>query len=204
MIPMTNSILSTLLVCFMVHSEQAGAQSQVGQAAAQPPQVAVDAPTDYVIGPEDVLGIVFWKEADISGDVTVRPDGRITLPVIGEMQVAGLQPEQLQVQILARASKYLAEPNVTVVVRAINSRRVFVTGRVTTPGGHLLKGPLNVMQAIALAGGLTEYADAKNIAVLRASNGRTTRFLFNYKDVAKGKNLEQNIPLLPGDTVVVP
>ncbi len=131
-------------------------------------------PDDFVIGAEDVLGVVFWREADISGDVTVRPDGRITLPVIGEMQAAGLRPAELQRQIVAASAKYLTEPNVAVVVRAINSRRVFITGRVTTPGGHPLKGPLNVMQAIALAGGLTEYADAKNIAVLRAIKGGTS------------------------------
>lgn len=167
-------------------------------------QPDTEVPNDFVIGPEDVLGVVFWREPDISGDVTVRPDGRITLPVIGEMQAAGLRPKELQEQILSAASKYLTDPNVAVVVRTINSRRIFVTGRVTTPGTHLLKGPLTVMQAIALAGGLTEYADAKNISILRASSGRAERFKFNYKDVVRGKNLEQNIQLLPGDTVVVP
>ena len=177
---------------------------QVAPPPPPPGQQAEVAPDDYVIGPEDVLGVVFWREADISGDVTVRPDGRITLPVIGELQAAGLRPEELRQRIAAGAAKYLTEPNVAVVVRAINSRRIFVTGRVTTPGGHLLKGPLTVMQAIALAGGLTEYADAKNITVLRTINGRTSRFPFNYKDVARGKKLEQNVLLLPGDTVVVP
>jgi polysaccharide biosynthesis/export protein len=180
------------------------AQTRPQPAPVEPPPAAVTVPTDFEIGPEDVLGVVFWREADISGDVTVRPDGRITLPVIGEMQAAGLRPEQLQAQITAAAAKYLTDPNVAVVVRTINSRRIFVTGRVTTPGAHLLKGPLNVMQAIALAGGLTEYADAKNIAVLRSTNGRTERFTVNYKDIAKGKKIEQNILLKPGDTVVVP
>ncbi|MBL8135083.1 MAG: polysaccharide biosynthesis/export family protein [Acidobacteria bacterium] len=176
-----------------------------GQPAAppQPPPVA-EAAADYVIGAEDVLGVVFWREPDISGDVTVRPDGRITLPVIGEMQAAGLTPAKLQAQIVAAAGKYLTAPNVAVVVRTINSRRVFVTGRVLTPGSHALKGPLTVMQAIALAGGLTEFANAKGITVLRATADGNQRFKFNYKDVANGKNLEQNILLLPGDTVVVP
>ena len=195
-------VVSALLVCAAIVPVEAAPQAQPRPAAVAP--APAEAPDDYVIGAEDVLGVVFWREADISGDVTVRPDGRITLPVIGEMQAAGLTPEQLRVQILAGAAKYLTDPNVAVVVRAINSRRVFVTGRVTTPGGHLLKGPLNVMQAIALAGGLTEYADAKNITVLRTTDARSVRFQFNYKDVARGKNLEQNIPLLPGDTVVVP
>ena len=202
--PMTNFLLSGVLVCTMVIPIAATTQAGSPQTPAGGAQAPADTPQDYVVGAEDVLGVVFWREADISGDVTVRPDGRITLPVIGEMQAAGLRPAELQARIVAAAAKYLTDPNVVVVVRTINSRRVFVTGRVTTPGGQLVKGPLNVMQAIALAGGLTEYADAKNIAVLRTTDGRTTRFQFNYKDVAKGKNLEQNILLLPGDTVVVP
>ncbi len=174
-----------------------------GQPAVPPAPVAEEV-ADFVIGAEDVLGVVFWREPDISGDVTVRPDGRITLPVIGEMQAAGLTPAQLQTQIVAAAGKYLTAPNVAVVVRTINSRRVFVTGRVLTPGSHALKGPLTVIQAIALAGGLTEFANAKGIMVLRVTPTANHRFKFNYKDVANGKNLEQNILLLPGDTVVVP
>lgn len=161
-------------------------------------------PPDYVVGPEDVLGVLFWREPDISGDVTVRPDGRITLPLIGEVRAAGLRPEQLKDQIQAAARKYLADANAAVVVRQINSRKVFVTGKVTTPGTFSLAGPRTVMQVIALAGGLNEYADAKNITVIRNHNGRSQSFKFNYKDVARGKKLEQNIQLEPGDTVVVP
>lgn len=171
-------------------------------APAAPAEVAL--PDDYVVGPEDVLGVVFWREAELSGDVTVRPDGRVTLPVVGELQAAGLRPEDLKKQIETAAAKYVTDPNVTVVVRAINSRRVFVTGRVTTPGVHLLKGPLTVMQAIALSGGVTEFADAKNIKVLRIVHGKSVTLPFNYKDVVRGRKLEQNILLLPGDTVVVP
>jgi polysaccharide export outer membrane protein len=203
MTPMANSILSGVLLCAVSIPLEAVAQIAPGPAPAAA-QVAAELPADFVIGPDDVLGVVFWKEPDLTSDVTVRPDGRITLPVIGELAAAGLRPEQLQTEIVARASKYLTAPNVQVVVRTINSRRVFVTGRVTTPGGHLLNGPLTVMQAIALAGGLTEYADAKNIAVLRTTSKGTVRFQFNYKDVAKGKNLQQNIVLQPGDTLVVP
>jgi len=161
-------------------------------------------PSDYVIGPDDVLGIVFWREAELSGDVVVRPDGRITLPVIGEMMAVGLRPEQLQKEIQEAATKYINDPNVAVVVRTINSRKVFVTGRVTTPGTYDLKTAITIMQAIALAGGLTEYADAKNITVLRSKNGQTQVLKFNYRDVAKGKNLDQNVLLLPGDTIIVP
>ena len=200
---MTTSILAVLLVG-VVGVPAAATPMQVAPPPPPTGQRAEVAPDDYVIGPEDVLGVVFWREADISGDVTVRPDGRITLPVIGELQAAGLRPEELRQRIAAGAAKYLTEPNVAVVVRAINSRQVYVTGRVTTPGKHPVIGPLTVMQAIALAGGLTEYADAKNITVLRTVNGQTSRFPFNYKDVARGKKLEQNVLLLPGDTVVVP
>lgn len=161
-------------------------------------------PTDYVIGAEDVLGVVFWREAELSGDVIVRPDGRITLPVIGELVAAGLTPPQLQKQIHDAATKYINDPNVAVVVRTINSRKVFVTGRVTTPGTYDLKQSTTVLQAIALAGGLTEYADAKNITVLRTRNGKTEVLKFNYRDVAKGRRLDQNVLLGPGDTIVVP
>jgi len=174
------------------------------QAAAPVAQPAAELPSDYVIGAGDVLGIVFWREAELSGDVAVRPDGKVTLPVIGEIVAAGLHPSVLQEQLIAAAKKFVNDPNVAVVVRTINSRKVFVTGRVTAPGSHALLGPLSVMQAIALAGGLTEYADGKNITVLRSENGQSRTFKFNYKDVARGKNVEQNIQLRPGDTVVVP
>ena len=181
----------------------ASAQSQRGTPSnrAEP---AAAVPADYVIGPEDVLGIVFWREAEMSGDVTVRPDGRITLPLIGEIQAQGLRPEALRDQIQVAAGKYIADANVAVVIRLINSRKVFITGKVTSPGTFSLAGPRNVMQLIALAGGLTEFADSKNITIMRDAGGLTRSFKFNYKDVAKGKKLEQNIALQPGDTIVVP
>jgi polysaccharide export outer membrane protein len=169
-----------------------------------PPPTAVAVPADYVIGPEDVLGVVFWRDQEMSGDVTVRPDGMVTLPLIGDVQAAGLKPEALKDQIQTAAAKFLNDANVTVVVRQINSRKVFITGQVATPGAYPLTGPRTVMQLIALAGGLNEYADSKNISIMRVEQGRTRSFRFNYKDVAKGKNLQQNIQLLPGDTVVVP
>jgi len=170
----------------------------------QPAPVATDAPADYVIGPEDVLGIVFWREPELSGDTTVRPDGRISLPVIGDMTASGLTPAALQAAITTAAAKYITGANVAVVVRTINSRKIFVTGRVTTPGAHTLVGPLTVLQALALSGGLMEYANAKNVTVIRNEGGRVQTFKFNYKDVVKGKALEQNILLRPGDTVLVP
>jgi polysaccharide export outer membrane protein len=179
-------------------------QSPTIVAAPGPASVAPATPSDYVIGPEDVLGVLFWRDQEMSGDILVRPDGRITLPLIGEMQAAGVRPEVLRGQIQAAADKYLSDTNVTVVVRQINSRKVYITGEVTTPGSYPITGPRSVMQLIALAGGVSEYADSNNISIMRIQNGQTVIFKFSYKDVAKGKKLEQNIPLQPGDTVVVP
>jgi polysaccharide export outer membrane protein len=185
------------------HAQSANAVPRPAPVTDQGASLAV--PADYVIGPEDVLGIVFWREPEMTGDVTVRPDGMITLPLAGDLRAIGLKPEGLREEIKKAASKYLEDLNVTVVVRQINSRKVFITGEVRTPGGYPLAGPRTVMQLIALAGGLTEYADSKGITVMRnEANGATRSFKFNYKDVAKGKNVAQNILLQPGDTVVVP
>ena len=164
----------------------------------------VEVPAEYVIGPEDILGINFWRDADMTGDVTVRPDGRITLPLLGDINAAGLTPYALKESIQKTAAKLLEDPTVTVIVRQINSRKVFITGEVNTPGSYPLTGPRSVMQLIALAGGLTEYADKKNISIMRVEGTTTRSFKLNYDEVSKGKKLEQNILLKPGDTVVVP
>jgi len=157
-------------------------------------------PTDYVIGPDDVLGIVFWRDADMTGDVTVRPDGLITLPLLKELKAAGLTPEQLRDQIQKAAGQFIEDPNVTVVVRQINSRNIFITGQVVRPGGYPVSGQMTVLQLIAIAGGLTEFADGKAI-ITRANIAKP--FQFNYNDVSKGNKMEQNILLKPGDTVIV-
>lgn len=199
---------AVLLLATTLATTGAALDAQAPSPAAPPPAAqaerGVEQPADYVIGPDDVLGIVFWREPDISGDVTVRPDGKVSIPVIGEIQAAGLLPSALREQIAKAATKYLAEPNVAVVVRAINSRKVFVTGLVTNPGAYPLSGPMTVMQAIAVAGGLQEYADAGKLMILRDEGGRPVTLKFNYRDVSKGRNLEQNIRLKPGDTIVVP
>jgi polysaccharide biosynthesis/export protein len=161
-------------------------------------------PSDYVIGPEDVLAVVYWREKDLSAEVTVRSDGKISLPLLNDVEAAGLTPTELRDRLTAASQRFVADPNVTVVVRQMNSRKVFITGEVAKPGTYPLSGPTTVLQLIALAGGLREYADAKNISILRAEKGRSVSFRFNYKDVASRKNLGQNIELKPGDTVVVP
>ena len=164
----------------------------------------VDVPSEYVIGPGDVLGIVFWREKELSGDVAVLPDGRITLPLLNEIGAAGLKPEELRARIVEAARKFVTDPTATVVVRQINSRRVFITGMVGKPGPYPIYQPITVLQLIATAGGLLEYAKGDEILVIRTENNRQVSFKFNYKEVSKSKSLGQNIELKPGDTVVVP
>ena len=164
----------------------------------------VTPPAGYVIGPDDVLTVVFWGEKDMSAEVAVRPDGKISLPLINDIDAAGLTPDQLMANVAAAAAKYLENPAVTVGVKQINSRKVFISGEVAKPGGYPLTGPTTVLQLIALAGGLSEFADTKNIVVMRTENGRPMGYKFNYKDVLRRRNLKQNIELKPGDTVVVP
>jgi polysaccharide export outer membrane protein len=161
-------------------------------------------PAGYVIGPEDVLTVVFWRDKEMSADVVVRPDGRISLPLLQDVEAAGYSPDELRARLVKLAAKYLEEPNATVVVKEIHSRKVFVTGQVGKPGSYPLIVEMNVLQMIAHVGGLLEYADAKNIVVLRHENGNERRFKFNYKDVVKGKSMDQNIRLKPGDTIIVP
>jgi polysaccharide export outer membrane protein len=161
-------------------------------------------PAGYVIGPDDVLSIVFWYEKDMSADAVVRPDGKISLPLLNEIQASGLTPEELRKSITAAANDYVADPRVVVVVKAINSRKVFITGQVHKPGPYPLGGPTTVLQLIAMAGGLQDWADSKKITIIRNENGRPSTYLFNYNDVERRKNVAQNIELKPGDTVMVP
>ncbi len=181
-------------------------QAKAGPQKQAPPVVApaVPPPPGYVIGPEDVLSVQYWREANVSAEVTVRPDGMISLPLLNDVAAAGLTPEQLRDRINALAMKFFEDPNVTVTVRTINSRKAFITGQVTRPGPYQLTAPTTVLQLISMAGGLTEFAKQKDISVMRVESGKQLRFPFNYKDVAKGKNLKQNIELKPGDTVIVP
>jgi polysaccharide biosynthesis/export protein len=161
-------------------------------------------PIGYVIGPDDVLSVLFWRDKEMSTDVAVRPDGKISIPLLNEVDASGLTPEQLREKLTSAASKFLEDPNVTVVVKAINSRKVHITGAVGRPGPYPLSGPTTVLQLIAMAGGLNEFAKTKEIMIVRAENGRQVAYKFNYKDIAAGKNLKQNIELKPGDIVVVP
>lgn len=158
----------------------------------------------YIIGPEDVLSVNVWKEPEVSSSVPVRPDGKISLPLLNDVQAAGLTPSQLTADITDKLKKYLEQPRVTVVVTAINSRRVYLLGQVMRPGAFPLLPGMTVLQALSSAGGLGEFAHSKDIYVLRTENGKQQKLSFNYKAVVKGLNNAQNILLKPGDTIVVP
>lgn len=205
----THTLLPLVIITLTGHASPS-AQAQdparsVGPAHASLPAAGVvTPPPDYVIGAEDVLSVVFWRDKDMSGDVTVRPDGKISLPLINDIQAAGLTPDQLRAAVETAAKRFLEDPNAAVMVKEIKSRKVYITGQVARPGPYPLGGPTTVLQALATAGGLLEYADAKNIVVMRTENGRTLSYKFNYKDVIRRKRIEQNITLRPGDTVVVP
>jgi polysaccharide biosynthesis/export protein len=161
-------------------------------------------PPGYVIGASDVLSVQFWRDKDLSTDaITVRPDGMISLPLINEIKAAGLTPEQLRVKLAEAAGKFVEDPDVAVMVREIKSRNVFITGNVAKPATYPLNSEMNVLQLIAVAGGLLEYANSKNIVVVRMEDGRQQFFKFNYNEVISQKRTAQNIFLKPGDTVVV-
>jgi polysaccharide biosynthesis/export protein len=158
---------------------------------------------DYVIGADDTLHISVWKEPDLTETLPVRPDGKISMPLLNDITAAGLTPLQLRDTITERLRKYIADPRVTVVVTGMNSRRVFVTGEVTHTGPMTLLPHMTMLQALAQAG-FTQFANPKAIYLLRNENGKQQKLPFNYKEVVKGNHPEQNIELRPGDTIVVP
>lgn len=185
-------------------SQRPTADAQAAPADEAAPAPGITPPAGYVIGPEDVLEVVFWREKDLSGQVMVRPDGMVSFPLLNDVQAAGLTPDEFRQKLLVAASRYVENPSAAVIVRQINSRKVFITGEVNKPGAYALGGQLNVLQLLTLAGGLKEYADEDKIAIMRTVDDKQVRFLFNYKDVVRGRHIEQNIQLEPGDTVIVP
>jgi polysaccharide export outer membrane protein len=177
------------------------AQARNGGAVTTAPPVAL--PADYVIGVDDILSVVFWKERDLSAEVVVRPDGKISLPMLNDVPAAGMTPEQLAEAIAKTATKYIRDPGATVMVREIRSRKVYVVGEVTKPGAFSLGNGMTVLQALAEAGGFTEYAKKSEVVIVRMESGTERRYKFNYNDVMRGKNTAQNIRLLAGDTILV-
>lgn len=176
-------------------------QSEEGMAPLDESEPA--APVDhgtYVIGAEDQLAIRVWREPEVSGSVIVRPDGMITMPLIGEVQAAGKTPNQLKEAIAEQLSEYLTRPEVLVSVTGIRSKKYYITGQVNSTGSFPLVVPTTILEALSGAGGFQQWANTKKIVILRGSK----RIPFNYKDVIKGKNLDQNIYLENGDHIIVP
>ena len=198
------TIFATLLG-MSVLTVTASAQTISGPKPDVAPPAAQDstAPSDYVIGADDQLKITVWKEPDLSEQLPVRPDGKISMPLLNDVTAAGLTPLQLKDSLTEKLKKYIADPRVTVVVTAMNSRRIFVTGEVNHTGPMVLLPHMTVLQALAAAG-FNQFANLKCIYLLRNESGKQVRLPFNYKEVVKGNHPEQNIPLQPGDTIVVP
>ena len=172
---------------------------------AKPPAPVAKAPlpSDYVIGVEDVLTVVFWREKDMSAEVVVRPDGKISLPMLNDVPAAGMTPESLAASIEKAATKFVRDPGTTVIVKEIRSRKVYIIGEVNRPGPISLAADLNVLRALGEAGGFTEVAKKGDVVIVRTEGGTERRFKFNYNEVVRGDNLQQNIKLLPGDTIIV-
>jgi len=187
---------SVAVLCAALGASVAGCGGARVAAVVARPQIP------YVIGADDVLTVTFWQDRTPM-DVVVRPDGKISMPLLNDLQAAGHTPEQLAGALEKVAAKYITEPQATVIVKESRSRRVFILGEVGSPGMVALIGDMNVLQLIAVGGGLLEYADKKNIVIIRTENGLERRFKFNYNEVVDGKKVEQNILLQPGDTVVV-
>ena len=159
---------------------------------------------DYVIGPDDVLDVSVWKEQELTRSLQVRPDGKISMPLLGDVQAAGLTPGQLGQSVSEKLKKYLTAPQVTVILTQINSQRVYVTGEVTRPGAYPVLPGMTILQAITSAGGLTQFANSKKIFLMRDENHIQTKYAFSYKEVLDGRKAEENLPVKAGDTIVVP
>jgi polysaccharide biosynthesis/export protein len=209
--------IGAALTLLVLLSLPASAQSN---SAPAPPAAATDKPPDdksrpgaraahsdnsYVIGADDVLAINVWKEPEVSRSVPVRSDGKISLPLVGELTAGGETPLQLEQEIAKRLASYISEPEVTVIVQDSKSQRINILGMVVRPGAYMLTGSATVLDAIAMAGGFKDFAKQKAIYVLRQNpDGTQKRIPFNYKEVIKGHDPDQNVRLQPRDTVVVP
>jgi polysaccharide biosynthesis/export protein len=208
--PMKRTIKFAVLLGMMVLGTVLLAQTNSPQksdpaSADKPADTANDpsVPPDYVIGADDTLHISVWKEQDLSETLPVRPDGKISMPLLNDVTAAGLTPLELKDSITEKLRKYMADPRVTVVVVGMNSRRIFVTGEVVHSGPMTLLPHMTMLQALAQAG-FTQFANLKAIYLMRTDNGKQVKLPFNYKEVVRGRKQEENIALRPGDTIVVP
>jgi polysaccharide export outer membrane protein len=209
---LTGLVMAAWLAFAFQHAQEAEKPVATGTSGQETALIAKPATTpqvtfndaEYKIGPQDILRIDVWKEAEVSRAVPVRPDGKISLPLLNDVQAAGLTPMRLAAVIADGLTKYINNPQVTVTVSEINSRRIYVTGEVSRAGAFPLLPNMTVLQALSSSGGFTQFAKLKNIYVLRTDNGKQVKLPFNYKDAVNGKKPEQNVLLQPGDVIVVP
>jgi len=206
MISATCLVLTAWLALGSGQAQDAAKQAETPSQKSTSAETAAPAATDsnYKIGPEDTLRIDVWKEAEISRTIPVRSDGKISLPLLNDIQAAGLTPLQLSTVITEGLKKFINNPQVTITVMEVRSRRIYVTGEVTRGGAFPLLPGMTALQAVTSAGGFTPFAKTKGIYILRMENGKQVKHPFNYKDVVNGKKPEDNIQLEPGDTIVVP
>lgn len=208
------ALLSLLAACAGTRTGSAG-KVDSGEPPQRPPVLASlsdrhlfsaddDRSDDYRLGSEDEVEVLVWKNADLSRIVSVRPDGKISLPLLGELQAAGLTPEELREAVTERLKEYKETPEVSVIVKGINSLSVFVMGEVVQPGKIQLRSETTLLQAITQAGGFTKFADRDNIVLLRRAGGQEVRMQLNYNNIVKGKSADKNVLLQRGDTIVVP
>jgi polysaccharide biosynthesis/export protein len=187
----------------VVAPDRASAAASDSASSAHTSVLAPGPVSQFVLGAADIIRVNVWKNTELSQTVTVGPDGFVSLPLLGDVQVAGMTANELGRELTLKLNSYVVNPQVTVSVVDIRSRQVYVLGQVSKPGGYPLIAPIKVLQLIAQAGGLSNYANRKGIVILRTSSGGTTKLTFNYDAVVHGDG-KQNVDLLPGDTVVVP
>jgi polysaccharide biosynthesis/export protein len=187
-----------LLLCALALFSPIWAAPPIAEKEAEPSNAG-----DYRIGVGDVLNIQVWKEVDLTRSVPVRPDGKISFPLLDDLQAAGLTPLELKLVLTDRLKQYLSEPRVTVLVEEVNSYKVYMMGQVVTQGALILKNKTDLLQVIALAGGFTPFAKKKEIIIIRNNGKNGARITVNYEKILSGKSPEQNLILEPGDTVVV-
>jgi len=193
-------VVVLLMTIFPAGALGGAAQGQ----AADPVQKAVGQDPNYVIGPQDVLDISVWKETELTRTVPVRPDGKISMPLLNDVRAAGLTPNQLAAQITTSLKRFVTDPQVTVIVTQINSQRVYILGEVTRTGAYPLLPEMTMLQALSSAGGFTQFANRKKIYMFRIENGKQVKYPFDYKAVIDGKRTDENVVLRAGDTIVVP
>lgn len=206
---MTCRLLAITAASFLICGTAAAQEPTAPAATATPAVTAIESAiiagaNDYKIGSEDLLDISVWKNPELSRTVPVRPDGKVSLPLVNDIQAAGLTPSELRLQLTQRLAEFIPAPEVAVIVREVHSIKVAVVGSVKTPGRYELKSPATVLELIALAQGFTDFASRDRIVVLRQTGGgETTRIPFNYRKVASGDDKE-NLVVQPGDIIMVP